>query len=119
MDALRGMYAEDAWLVDHRPIGILGELRGGDSVFEIARSSRAAGPDVRHEVDEILACDDRVIALRCAFRGYGIKAGAFSAPWGLVSVIEDGRLVGIEVYETDDREAVLKRYAELSIPPAT
>jgi ketosteroid isomerase-like protein/tetratricopeptide (TPR) repeat protein len=119
MDALRGMYAEDAWLVDQRPIGILGELRGGDSVFEIARSSRAAGPDVRHEVDEILACDDRVIALRCAFRGYGIKAGAFSAPWGLVSVIEDGRLVGIEVYETDDREAVLKRFAELSSAPAT
>ena len=119
MDAMRGMYAEDAWLVDHRPFGILGELHGGDSVFEIARSSRAAGPGVRHEIDEVLACDDRVIALRSAFRGRGIKAGAFSAAWGLVTVVEGGRLVSIDVYETDDREGVLKRYAELSTPPAT
>jgi ketosteroid isomerase-like protein len=114
MDALRTMYAPDAWLVDHRPFGYLGELHGADDVLGIARTSREAGPDVRFEVDETLACDDRVIALRCAFRGHGIKAGEFESPWCLVTVVEDGLLLSLEVYEPDDPEAALARYAELT-----
>jgi hypothetical protein len=69
---------------------------------------------VRIELDELLACDERVIAMRAAVRGTVPDDGAtFELRFGAVDVVEGGRFTRVELYDPDDRRAMLARYAEL------
>ena len=114
LESLRELYAPDCWLVDHRPFSYFGELRGVENVLEMARSTLTSNLGARWGIDEVLACDDQVIAARCTWYGKGIKAGDFAVSWGFVSVIKDGQNLGLDVYDADDRDAMLARFAELS-----
>ncbi|HWF56569.1 MAG TPA: nuclear transport factor 2 family protein, partial [Solirubrobacteraceae bacterium] len=72
-----------------------------------------ASPNVGFEIDEVLACDDRIVVTRVAMRGEGLKAGPFEVAVGAIYVFEDGQWVRVEFYEAEDREAMLARFAEL------
>jgi ketosteroid isomerase-like protein len=90
------------------------EEAGKEGVREGLTAFLVASADVRNDVDEVLACDDRVIAISYAIRGTSTDGGdAFEISIGLVSVIEDGLLVRQDIYEPGDRQAMIARYAEL------
>ncbi len=114
IDALVDLYAEDWVLRDHRSIGWQqhdgrsGARLLNDSVFK-------ASPDTRAEVSEVLACDDRVIAVRIRYYGQGKRAGAWEFRVGQVAVVENGRNMSLDQYDYDDTEAMLDRFAELSL----
>jgi class 3 adenylate cyclase/ketosteroid isomerase-like protein/tetratricopeptide (TPR) repeat protein len=117
-DAVAELFSPEYTLTDHRPVAhdnVLGPddvRRQMQSIFELA-------PDVRFGVDEVLACDDRVIAMRVAFRGHAADGGGFGeVAIGVVSVVEDGRFVSDEQFEYDDTAAMLQRYAQLGGRPA-
>ena len=69
--------------------------------------------DVRIEMEEVLACDERVIAMRAALRGTSPDGQQFEVPLGLVDVIEDGLFVSADRYDAGNRDAMLARYTEL------
>jgi class 3 adenylate cyclase/ketosteroid isomerase-like protein len=112
-DALIELAAEDCVIVDHRAAG-WEELRGRAAARRLHDSAVGASVEIRFEVDEVLACDDRVIAARIANRGRGRRAGEFEFRAGYVSVVEDGRWVSLDQYEYDDDAAMLARFAELT-----
>ena len=116
VEGLLEHWAENAVLVDHRALG-WETIRGREEVAKVLRAFIAASPNVRLEIDEMLACDDRVSALRMTYRGVGVKAGELEYPLGCVFVIEDKRIVSQDMYEAEDREAMLARYAELTSGP--
>jgi class 3 adenylate cyclase/ketosteroid isomerase-like protein/tetratricopeptide (TPR) repeat protein len=112
VDALLRMYVEDWVVKDHRALG-WGEARGRKHAEALLRSVLSTSPNLRLEVDDVLACDDRVIAMRYTWRGHGVKAGEVALSVGAVTVIEDGLWASLDLYEPDDDEAMLSRYAEL------
>ena len=62
------------------------------------------------DVVEVLACDERVLALRYSLGGHGTDGG------GEMEVAQgagDERLVCVELCDIDDRSAMLARYEEL------
>jgi ketosteroid isomerase-like protein len=72
------------------------------------------------EIDEVLACDERVIALISSWRGRGVKAGKIEYTMGAVDVVENGLWVSCDLFEPDDRAGMLARYEELrrTVEPA-
>ncbi len=112
LDRVLELYAEDFGLVDHRAVG-WDQVHSRNELHELYESAFAASPAIRVEVDEVLACDERVIATRIAFRGEGRLAGQFEDPMGHVTVVENGRCVLVEVYDYHDRDALVARYEEL------
>ena len=119
IDGVVGRYADDCVNVDHRELG-WDEMRGPEQIEEFWRSVLAGTTDRHFEVDEVLACDDRVLAMRITFRGTGVDvAGALEIPMGTVFAVADGQCVRQDRYGHDDREAILARYAELTGRPAT
>jgi ketosteroid isomerase-like protein len=111
-ESFAALVAEDWHWMDHRPVG-WENARGRDACVALMRSTFDASPHLRVYFDEVLACDDRVIAVRQAWRGHGIKAGELEVEVGMVYVFEDERWVSADVYEPDDRRAMIARFAEL------
>ena len=105
--------AEDCRWIDHRPLG-WETARGRVPCVDVMRSTFGAAPDVRMECDEVLACDERALAVRLAWRGAGVKAGDWEVQVGAVADFMGGRWRSTDFYEPDDREAMLARFAELS-----
>jgi class 3 adenylate cyclase/ketosteroid isomerase-like protein/tetratricopeptide (TPR) repeat protein len=117
LDELPELYADDWRLVDHRTVG-WGVLAGGDQAQDLTRSILAISSDVRLDFTELLACDERVIAFTAYWRGSGTEGiGEIEVPMDIVSVVESGRMVLQEMYEPDQRDAMLARYAELADAP--
>jgi ketosteroid isomerase-like protein len=113
VDAAIDLIADDEVTVDHRRFGWSETDKRGR--LGVLASMLAASLDVRFEVDEVLACDDRVIAICCAFRGHSADGGgAFEIAIGLVYVVEDALLCRADRYEYEDREAMLARFTELT-----
>jgi hypothetical protein len=104
IDGLRELRAEGCTVVDHRGAlaGYTGRLPPPVTSF-----------DARIELDELLDCDERTIAMLAAVRGTAPESGAFEVAFGAVDVVEDGRFVRIELFDPDDRDAMLTRYREL------
>jgi ketosteroid isomerase-like protein len=111
-DSVLELYAEDYALIDHRALG-WEEVRGRDAIGEVLRHSLATQPNVELEIDEVLACDDRVIVLCLTWRGRGVKAGELAYTVGQVNVVENGRWLSTENFEPEDRQAMIARFAEL------
>ena len=82
-------------------------------MMELVTSGWDMWPDVRFVIDEVLACDEWVIAHRGRYVGHGEDGGAAEIPVGYVIVVDDGRIVRQEMFDPDDREAILARFAEL------
>ncbi len=109
---LAELISQDAYIVDHRPLGY-DDVRGRDQCVRDLRTVYDASPDVHLDFDEVLAADDRVAVTWLAVRGRGVKAGELETAYLAVSLIEDGLLVGLDYYPTDDCRTAITRYAEL------
>ncbi|HTU79408.1 MAG TPA: hypothetical protein VMF09_11665 [Solirubrobacteraceae bacterium] len=106
IDGLRELRAEGCTLIDHRSgpfVGYTGQLPPPVASF-----------DTRIELIELLACDERAIAMLAAVRGTAPDTGAFEVAFGAVDVVEDGRYVRIELFDPDDPDAILARYSDLA-----
>jgi ketosteroid isomerase-like protein len=110
--ALERILAPDYAFEDRRTLGYE-PAEGIDGGVGMLRSARKASADLRIEADVVLACDERVIALLVAWRGRGVKAGELEIPMGVVAVVEDDRLKLHELFNPDDRAAIMARFAEL------
>jgi tetratricopeptide (TPR) repeat protein len=115
-DAVAELYSQDWRLVDHRTAG-WGELHGIGQARELNRSLMAFSPDVHLAIHEIVAADDRVLALQASWRGIGANGvegvGVGEVPLGEVIVVESGLITHQEIYEPEARLEMLRRYAEL------
>jgi len=112
VDRLLERVAADWVMIDHRALG-WEEMRK-DSLRPFWESFFAAGSDWWMEVSEVLACDDRVVAFRCSYHGTNNDGGGrFELAFGVVAVIRDGLASRMERFESDERPAILARYAEL------
>jgi hypothetical protein len=106
------LIAADWVLIDHRALGW--EELHKDSLRPFWESFFAAGSDWRFVVEEVLACDDRVVAFRCSYQGMNNDGGGpFEIATGAVAVIENGLMSRLEQFEHGDRPAILARFAEL------
>lgn len=112
-EAIKAMYSADVVQRDHRPLGYE-ETHGPEASVQWASSGRAASPELRVEVDEVLACDDRVLAVAISWRGRGVKAGELALPMIWVIVVENDLLVGTDQYDPEHQADALARFAELS-----
>jgi hypothetical protein len=111
-EGMLACYAEDWLLVDHRTLG-WGEMRKHD-LPQLFETIFAAGSDWWLEIDEVLACDDRVIALSITHHATNNDGGgAADIAWGVVMLVEDGLRSREFLYEHGDRQGMLARYAEL------
>jgi ketosteroid isomerase-like protein len=71
-------------------------------------------PDVLQQIDEVLAADQRVAAVRSTFSGTAADGGGpMEIAVGWVVVIEDGVCVRCDQYEHGATAAMLARYDEL------
>lgn len=114
LDAFIEMFDEDWMMVDHRSAGWEGVVRR-DRCRALTKSVYAVSPDVRFAIDEVLACDDRVVAMRASYIGHGRGGqGAFAFVAGFVTVVENGHSITVDAYEYDDDEAMLARYEALT-----
>lgn len=112
-DGALKVVAENLVMVDHRRLG-WDEQRGLERTRELLESAFSISPDLRFEIDEILACDERVIAMRIAFRGHaGDGSGELEYLVGDVAVVEGDKLVSVDFYDYDDDAAMPARYTEL------
>ncbi len=113
VDGLIALHHQEYVLVDHRRVG-WEEVRGLGHVARTARTMIAATRELRHRVEEIHAAGDGAIAMRAAWHGTSADTGgAFSVEVGYVGVLRDGLLWRIDIYEPEDRAAMVARYAEL------
>ncbi len=113
LDALVRLYGPDWVITDHRTLGWT-EQRGLDAARSLVESAFAMSSDLTSAVDEVLACDERVIALRLTYRGHASDgAGELAIEVGHVTLVENGLTVSIDQYEPDDVQAMIARFAEL------
>ena len=113
VDGLMDLHADDFERIDHRTLG-WGETTKAES-RELFKTFFAAAADSWFQIDEVLACDDRVIAVILVLHGkHRAGGGSFEIPAGVVVLAKDGHGIHDDVYAPEDREAMLARYAELS-----
>jgi ketosteroid isomerase-like protein len=113
LDAFFGLFSEDYSVVDHRLNG-WATIAGREALRAQVMAGLAGSAGMRFEVDEMIACDERVMARRVAYRGHATEGGGeFEMPLGEVTVHGGGRVISSDVYEYDDTPAMIARYAEL------
>jgi ketosteroid isomerase-like protein len=113
LDRLAEIIAPRWVLVDHRRLG-WEEIRGHDNLLRYLQAGFEISTDSRLEVDEVLARDDRVIAMRTTVHTTNVDGGAqFHRPLGVVSVVENGRMVRHDQYDHQDTKAMLARYTKM------
>jgi class 3 adenylate cyclase/tetratricopeptide (TPR) repeat protein len=109
--------AEDATLYDARTFAALDEARGRDQCVAFLRGVLLTAPDLRHEIDEVLAAGTDATAMAGAWRRPGVSADTLAGPievalcW--VALFDGDQLRRMEVYDLDAREHCLARYDEL------
>jgi hypothetical protein len=112
--AFMELFAPGWTMVDHRA-GAPPEPIEAATCRAWTASVFAVSPDVRFAIDEVLACDERVIAMRSSYQGQGPGGrGEFAFLGGFVTVVEDGHSTHTDQYEYDDDAAMLERYAALA-----
>jgi class 3 adenylate cyclase/tetratricopeptide (TPR) repeat protein len=116
LDGIVGLYA-DAWVETDRRRLRGSVAHGREAAERLWRSAFEMNSDLRIDIEEILACDNRVIAGRFRLSGRA-TADAGGGRWeisaGTVMVVEHAQFVSSDRYEYDDEAAMLARYAELS-----
>jgi SnoaL-like domain len=114
LDAFMDLFA-DGWTMVLHSAGAATETIEVATCRAWTASVYAVSPDARFTIDEVLACDERVLAMRASYHGHGPGGrGEFAYVAGFVAVVEDGHSVYTEQYEYDDDAAMLARYAELT-----
>ncbi|HTZ88551.1 MAG TPA: nuclear transport factor 2 family protein [Solirubrobacteraceae bacterium] len=114
LDKFMELFDERWQMIDHRA-GSAEEPAGRDVCRAMTASVFAVSRDVRFTIDEVLACDDRVVAMRASYHGRALGgSGRFAFEGGFVTVVEDGHSISVDTYEYDDNDAMLARFAELT-----
>lgn len=114
LDAFMELFDERWQMVDHRA-GSAEEPVGKEVCRAMTASVFAVSPDVRFSIDEVLACDERVVAMRASYHGHAIGGrGRFAFEGGFVTLVEDGHSLSVDQYEYEDNESMLARFAELT-----
>jgi ketosteroid isomerase-like protein len=112
VDGMMQLYATGYVRIDHRKFGW--ELGSRATERAELESIFATASDLSCEVDEVLACDDRVIASVLTFRGHGADSGGtFEMAFGDMEVMENGLCVRTEFFDPGERQAMIARFAEL------
>lgn len=114
LDRFMELFVADWTMVNHR-LGAPAEPFGRKECRALTASVFAVAPDVRFAIDDVLACDERVIAMRASYHGQALGGrGEFAFLAGFVTAVEDGHSLHVDQYEYDDDAAMLARYAELT-----
>jgi hypothetical protein len=109
---MTGLYADDYRVVDHRKLGWQDTEKVHVPAFY--ESWFTVGSKLWFEVDEVLACDDRLFALTCTTHGMAIDGGGtFEIQVGSVALHDKGRRCEEHVYPPEDRQGMLAKFAEL------
>jgi ketosteroid isomerase-like protein len=119
LDRLAELMHEDFVRIDHRSLS-WDPIHGREANLELYRAAYGSAVDIRIEIDEVLACGDRVIAV--CFTRWSVASdggGEAALSVGQVNVIEDGRWRSCDQFAPDDREAMLARFNELSSQQAS
>jgi ketosteroid isomerase-like protein len=96
VDALVELFTDDVVRVDHRTLGY-DEAHGRDGIRETYTMMFEVSAEVHVHPEELLACDDRVLALRATLRGKAAEGGGeFATPCGYLFVVTDGRIQRLE-----------------------
>lgn len=112
--ALMALFGPEVAFVDHRRMA-WDQSSGWDAVEHFFRSAFETFPAYWVEVDEVLACDERVIAMWTTTRGLGMdSAGRFELCLGAVVRCANGLIAFWDQYDHDDRAAMLACFAELA-----
>jgi SnoaL-like domain len=113
VEGLVALFAADWAMVDFRPHESQ-NVYGIDGARALIKSVFTVSPDIRFAVDDVLACDERVVALTVSYNGRAQGGlGEFAYISGYVAVIEDGRWASTSEFEHDDEQAMLARYRAL------
>jgi tetratricopeptide (TPR) repeat protein len=116
--AIEAGLADDATLFDARTFAALDEARGREQCVGFLRGVLLTAPDLRHEIDEVLAASDDATAMAGAWRRPGVSARSLAGPvevalcW-VALFDERHRVRRMEVYDLEERERCLARYEEL------
>ena len=114
LDGFIALFSAEWRLIDHRADG-WGSSIGREACRVLTASVFAVSPDVRFTIDEVLACDERVVAMRASYHGSGIGGrGRFAFEAGFVTLVEGGLSISSDAYEYEDNEAMLARFDELT-----
>jgi SnoaL-like domain len=114
LDAFMELFAESWIMVDHRALD-WADVLGREACRVLTKSVFAVSPDVRFAIDEVLACNERIVAFRASYNGHGLGGGgAFAFLGGFVTAVEDGHSISVDQYEYDDEMAMLARYRVLA-----
>jgi hypothetical protein len=113
VERLVALFDDDWTMADFRPHDSQ-NIHGVAGARALIRSVFTVSPDIRFAIDDVLACDDRVIALTVSYNGRSQGGlGEFTYISGYVAEIEDGLWVSTSEFEHDDDEAMLARYRAL------
>jgi ketosteroid isomerase-like protein len=116
-EAYRVLFADGYVGSDHRSVG-RGEAMDAEHPVETAISAVAINPDVRMTV-EVIAASGTVMAHIVRMRGHTAEGGGeIEVEFGTVLVVEDGRGTLGEMFDAEDREAILARFDELLVEQA-
>jgi ketosteroid isomerase-like protein len=114
---LRATFSDDVVFEDHRRTGV-GRIEGASGFVENATILRDLAPDIQFDAVHMLACD------RHGFVGAGRLFGTLADGGGAFEVltisvfsVEGGRITRYEVFEPEDADAALARFAELRPDP--
>jgi hypothetical protein len=102
---------------DHRRLAILGEQGPDDYVASLAALVQLA-PDARPEMFGLPAWAQHGSVMLLRAEGTAAEGGPFENHFVLVHAIDTttGRSVALELFDIDDTDAALARFAELSAP---
>jgi hypothetical protein len=114
LDAFIDLF-DDGWTMVLHSVGAAAETIDLATCRAWTASVYAVSPDARFTIDEVLACDQRVLAMRASYHGHGPGGrGEFAYVAGFVTVVEGGHSLRTEQFEYDDDAAMLARYSTLT-----
>jgi ketosteroid isomerase-like protein len=112
-EAIARLVRDDYVLIDHRANG-WETIEGPEALREHHAAAFAISPDASMAIDSVLASDRQVGAVGFSYRGHMVDGGGeFEITMGYVSRLVDGRGASTDVYDPDDRQAMIARYVEL------
>jgi len=113
VERLVALFDDDWTMADFRPHDSQ-NIYGVEGARALIRSVFTVSPDIRFAIDEVLACDDRVIALTVSYRGRAQGGlSEFNYISGYVAEIQAGRWFSTSEFEHDDHAAMIARYGAL------
>jgi ketosteroid isomerase-like protein len=113
-ERLRMTVTDDFVAVDHRSIGLLGEMHGRDEFVESLQKLAGMVTSGSFRVTAIEAVAGHGLLARAETRGVDLDGGTFELPWLIIAIVRDDRVARLEYFADDARDDALARFAELT-----